>query len=35
MRMIEALTWAFESEERYIARPTIEEAFFCYRRHAA
>ena len=25
----------FESVNRYIARPAIDEAFFCYRRHTA
>lgn len=25
----------FESEDRYTATPTIEDACFCYRRHSA
>lgn len=33
--MIEPLIRGVESGDRYIATPTIEEAFFCYRRHAA
>ncbi len=33
--LIEALISAFVSEDRYITKSTIVEAFFCYRRHAA
>lgn len=30
----DAHIWGFESEDRYIVRPTIEEALFSYRRRS-